>query len=75
MNEEFVIIKTVENKKYLVYTEIEPRPGDSYVFKEPDTEEWWYGERFVSMGDAGGKNVLEVLNPGMVRRKVIENLD
>ena len=48
--------------------------GKPYVFREKDSDEWWYGERWS--GDclnAGNKPVLETLNPSMIRKKVVIN--
>jgi hypothetical protein len=61
----------VQGKKYLT-TEDSLQPGDSYVFatkEKPD--EWCFGEQYLYFPDAGGRNVVEVLNPTMTRRKVI----
>jgi hypothetical protein len=53
--------------------------GKPYVFREKDSDEWWYGERWYGerwSGDclnAGNKPVLEILNPSMIRKKVVIN--
>ena len=46
--------------------------GKPYVFREKDSDEWWYGEIWRgNFLDAGNKPVLETLNPNMIRKKVV----
>lgn len=46
--------------------------GKPYVFREKDSDEWWYGEVWTGhFLDTGNKPVLETLNPNMIRKKVV----
>jgi hypothetical protein len=45
--------------------------GQPYIFKEPGEKHWWYGEQWRGDAkDAGGRPVMEVLNPSLIRKPV-----
>ena len=49
----------------------ELRTGMPYIFKEPGETQWWYGECWRGdYRDSGGRPVMEVLNPSLLRKPV-----
>lgn len=68
-------VKTIEG--FLVEISNEPlENGKPYVFKHTEDGDWWYGEIWRGdMIDAGGRPILETINPNVIRKKVIRILD
>lgn len=68
-------VKTIEG--FVVEISNEPlEHGKPYVFKDMEDDYWWFGEVWRgNMVDAGGRAVLETINPQIIRKKVIKMLN
>jgi len=66
-----MIIKTVDNGSFVV-DDIPLVYGEPYVFADIDTpDEFWFGQEWKYAPSTGGVNVLEIINPNMIRKHVI----
>lgn len=63
-----------EGKKYLV-DESNLKDGDSYVFKEPNSDAWCFAKCWQNFVAEGGKHPLELLNSDMIRKRVVMSLE
>jgi hypothetical protein len=63
----------IEGQYYLISNE-NPNLGDTYAFKEPNVEKWHLAKRFNYFPSAIGKNAIELLNPEMIRKKIVKKL-
>lgn len=70
-----MIIRTIDDKLVEVSNE-SPKTGDPYIFKNPNDKKggWHFGEMWNHMPSEGGRNMLELINPKMIRKRVIKIL-
>lgn len=61
-----MIIKTIDNNKEYEVSDEPLECGKPYVFSE-DGLAWYYAEQWRCIVDAGGRPVLETINPNIKR--------
>lgn len=55
---------------YLLY-DAPPEINKPYVFKTNPEDEWTLGKKWVNLPTTGNKQLLDVLNPWMIRKYVL----
>jgi len=69
-----MIVLTKDTKQVFKINQEQPEYGLPYVFSQ-EGDDWYYGETWPYRTSETEKNALELLNPTMIRRKILEEID
>jgi len=60
----------LDGSSYLLYDE-PPQINEPYAFKTNEHTDWNLGKKWISLRGDGDKQLLEIINPKMIRKLIV----